>query len=84
MEPLEITLRNQIILNKKSTQLLGMTLDSRLNWEKHIDTVKTKAKKTLNTIKMVADKNWGGDCRTLKRLSVQCSMYCTLQPPQGD
>ena len=43
-EPIEITPRNQIIPYKESTQFPGMTLDSRLNWEKHIDKVRTKTK----------------------------------------
>ena len=45
-----------------------MTLDSRLNWEEHIDRVRTKAKRALNTIKIVASKKWERDRRTLKRL----------------
>ena len=57
-EPLKSTLENQIISYKESTQFLGITLDSRLNREKHIDRVKAKA---LNTIKVVAGKMWGGN-----------------------
>ena len=53
-EPIEITLRNKIITNKENTQFLGMTLDSRLNWEEHVDRVRAKAKIALNTIKVVA------------------------------
>ena len=43
-EPLEIKLRNETITFKESTQFLGMTLDSRLNWEEHINNQKAKAK----------------------------------------
>ena len=53
-EPIEITLRNKIIPNKENTQFLGMTLDSRLKWEEHVDRVRAKAKIALNTIKVVA------------------------------
>ena len=35
--PLEIMLRNEIMPSKESAQFLGMTLDSRLNWEEHIN-----------------------------------------------
>ena len=35
-EPLEFRLRNENILFKESTQFLGMTLDSRLNWEEQL------------------------------------------------
>ena len=34
-----------------------MTLGSRLNWEEHINKLKTKAKIVLNTIRVVAGKN---------------------------
>ena len=47
-EPLEIKLRNETIPFKESTQFLGMTLDSRLNWEEHINNLKAKAKRALN------------------------------------
>ena len=59
---IEITQGNQIIPNKKNTQFLEKTLDNRLNWEEHIGRVRAKAKISLNTIKMVAGKKWGGDC----------------------
>ena len=55
-ELMEITLRNLITFYKESTHILGMTLDSRLNWEEHIDRVRAKAKRELNTIKVVAGK----------------------------
>ena len=91
VEPKEITLRNKIKPNKESTQFLGMTLDSKLNWEKHIERVGAKAKRALNTIKVVASKKWEGCCRSLK----DCNVWyvdlrwimianCTVQPPQKD
>ena len=58
---MEITSRNQIIPYKKSTQFLGITLHRRLNWKKHIDIVRMKAKRALNTIKVIASKKWKGD-----------------------
>ena len=42
--------------------------DSKLNWKEYNDRVRTKAKRALNTIKVVEDKKWEGDLRTLKRL----------------
>ena len=50
-----------------------MTLDSRLNWEEHINKLRAKAKRALNTIKVVAGKKWGGDWKTLKK---QYSAIC--------
>ena len=55
-EPIEIMQRNKIILSKESTNFVGMTLDSRLNWGEHINKLRTKVKRALNTIKVVAEK----------------------------
>ena len=48
-----------------------MTLDSRLNWEEHIYRIKAKAKRKLNTIKVVTGHTWGGDGKTIKKCTVQ-------------
>ena len=56
-EPIEIMLRNEIIPSKENTQFLGMTLDNRLNWEKHINKLRVNAKRALITIRVVAGKN---------------------------
>ena len=50
-----------------------MTLDSRLNWEEHINKLRSKAKRALNIIKVVARKIWGEDWKTLKK-TVQCNL----------
>ena len=64
-------LRNKIIPSKESTKFLGMTLDSRLSVEEHINKLKAKAKRALNTIKVVAGKKWGLDWKTQKNCTVQ-------------
>ena len=48
-----------------------MTLYSRLNWEEYINKLRVKAKRALNTIKMVTGKKWGGDWKTIKNCTVQ-------------
>ena len=48
--------RNEIIPSKESTHFLRMTLDNRLNLEKHIKKLRAKAKKALNTINVIAGK----------------------------
>ena len=49
---------------------MEMTLDSRLSWEKYINRLKTKAKKTLNAIRVLAGKKLRGDQKTLKNFIV--------------
>ena len=44
-EEIEIMLSNKIIPCKESIQFLGITLDSRLNWEEHINNMRAKAKR---------------------------------------
>ena len=63
----EIMLRNKIIPFKESIQFLGMTLDGRLNWEEHINKLRAKAMRALNTIRVVTSKKLAGDLKTLKK-----------------
>ena len=79
VEQIKIMLRNEIIPSKERTHFLGMTLDSRLYWEEHINKLKTKAKRALNTIKVVAGRKLG-DLKTLKKLQSAiygCQLYNT-------
>ena len=46
-------------------------LDNRLNWEEYINKLRVKAKRALNTIKVVTGKKWGRDQKTLKNYTVQ-------------
>ena len=50
-------LRNEAILSKESAYFLRMTLDSRLNWEEHINKLRAKEKRALNTIKVEQERN---------------------------
>ena len=90
-EPLEIMLRNEIIPYKESTELFGMTQDSKLNQLEHINKLRAKAKRALSTIKVVAGKKWRGDRKTLKNCKVQyveqkqnMAAKYTIQPLQED
>ena len=87
---MKITLKKQVISYKESTKFLGMTLDSRLNWEEHVDRVRAKAKIALNTIKVVAGSRQKRR-RGHKHCIVQYSdlrwimvANCTVYPPHGD
>ena len=49
-------LRSEIIPSKESTQFLGMILDSKLKWGEHNNKLRAKAKRALNTIRVIAGK----------------------------
>ena len=53
-EPIEIIMRSEIRPSKESTQILGMTLNSILNWKEYINKLRAKAKIEFNTIKVVS------------------------------
>ena len=86
MESIEIRLRTQIIFYKECTQFLRVTLDSRLNWEEHIDRVTAKANRDINTIKVVTGKNVGRKPEIPERLYSRskidygCQLYSTASP----
>ena len=50
----ELILRNKIISSKESTPFLGMTLDSRLNWEEYIKKLRANVKRALNITEKAA------------------------------
>ena len=63
-----------------------MTLDCRLNWDEHINKLRAKAKKALNTMKVVIGKKWGRVQESLKKLysairktkmDIGCQLYNT-------
>ena len=68
-EPMEIMLRNEIIPSKESTQFLGMTLDSRLNWEEQI---KSQNKESIKYYKGGSWKEMGRRSKNPKKL------YCAI------
>lgn len=65
--PNEISIRlNGTEINRShTTTFLGVTFDSKLNWKAMIQNTKTKTKKSLSIIKMLAHKPWGGHPSTL-------------------
>ena len=70
-ESIEIMLKNKIKHSKDSIHFLGMTLDNKLNWEKHINKLRVKAKRALNTTSVVTGTKWGGDRKNLENYTVQ-------------
>ena len=51
-----------------TAKYLGMIFDQRLRWKEHINSLKTKAIKSLDIIKCLSKTNWGSDRLSLLRL----------------
>jgi hypothetical protein len=44
---------------------MGLVIDERMNWNKHIQDAKEKAGKKLNLTKCLSHTSWGADQKTL-------------------
>lgn len=53
---------------KQEYKFLGITFDRKLNFLAHINTLKTKANKALNLLKVLSHKHWGSDRLCLLRI----------------
>lgn len=60
---------NTIIQYKESVKFLGIYLTSKLSWNPHISYILTKARKSLNFLKIVSKQPWGQDPYSLIHLS---------------
>lgn len=67
-ENLSITVDGESIQVQKSIKILGMTLDSRLNWCKQIDDVVSKCSKVLNLLRLISGTKWGAHAKPMLQI----------------
>ena len=58
------------LIYKHSVKFLGVYFTSKLNWKTHIDYLLTKARQTLNFLKIVSSQPWSQDQGTLLHLAI--------------
>ena len=63
-----IKLYGEEIPIRKIVRFLGMTLDRKLSWIPHIETLKAETMRSLNILRVVSRINYGADRKTLLRL----------------
>ncbi len=63
-----INLNNISIQNTQYLKYLGLIIDRKLSWNRHIEKLKMICHRSLNVIKMVAHSRWGGDRKIIKNL----------------
>ena len=62
---LNIHINNITILTTSNPTILGLTFDPKLKYSTHTDNTVTKAKKTLNFLKLLTSTHWGKSKETL-------------------
>ncbi|KAL3277217.1 hypothetical protein HHI36_012567 [Cryptolaemus montrouzieri] len=60
-----ISLNNMNLEFVSSVKLLGIWFDEKLNWRKHIESIKTDCNKILNLLRVLGSQQWGADSKSL-------------------
>ncbi|KAL2092947.1 hypothetical protein ACEWY4_010259 [Coilia grayii] len=64
-ESYNVLLYDQPLKRGEGIKYLGLWLDKKLNWKRHIEYLETKCKKVLNIMRMVSGLCWGADRQSL-------------------
>ncbi|XP_029054014.2 uncharacterized protein LOC114881400 [Osmia bicornis bicornis] len=60
-QPPSLTLGTNLLKVVSCTKILGLIFDSRLKWNRHIDSLVDNCKRRLNILKSLAYSNWGAE-----------------------
>jgi len=61
---------NTLLSVVKQTKFLGMILDPKLTWLKHIQYVQTKCNKVINCMRLLTGTKWGANSLTLRNIYI--------------
>ena len=61
----KLTLNGKQLEYTKQATFLGMIFDNKLTWKPHIDTLITKCRKDLNTLRLITGSTFGADKKTI-------------------
>ena len=67
---MKLQINGHTLQAEDSPTYLGITLDRRLTWKKHLQKTQAKAKQRLNLMKKLSGTQWGADQKVLKKLYV--------------
>ncbi|XP_072392438.1 uncharacterized protein [Diabrotica undecimpunctata] len=65
---INLTLNGHILKETNEINCLGLTLDCTLNWKSHIHTLQKQCQPRINLLKILSNRMWGADTRTLLNL----------------
>ena len=66
----EIRIDSNIVRLQPHVRFLGVTLDRKLNFSKHVELISTRATKKMNILRAVAHSSWGWRKEDLKRVYI--------------
>ena len=64
------TIDNKILMYKDSVKFLGVILTSKLSWNRHLDYISTKARKSINLLKVICRQPLGMDTKSLMHIAL--------------
>ncbi|KAI3387413.1 hypothetical protein SNEBB_002003 [Seison nebaliae] len=66
--PIEITLQGELLIVSTVIRFLGLYLDQRLNWNRHIQHLRETCTKALDILKCLSHIKWGSSRKILHRI----------------